>query len=56
VCLTRSSALQSEDRFDERWVTVFGFPPGNIAFVLRHFQTYGEVVKYESGEVPTRLL
>jgi len=30
----------------ENWVTVFGFPPSQIPYILLHFQSYGDIVRH----------
>jgi len=35
---------RTEER--ENWVTVFGFPPSQIPYILLHFQNYGDIVRH----------
>lgn len=32
---------------DDHWVTIFGFPPRQTDFILKHFQRYGEIIRHE---------
>ncbi|KNC49526.1 NUP35 protein [Thecamonas trahens ATCC 50062] len=36
--------------FDNRWITVFGFPTSSTSFLLKHFQRYGEILNYLPGQ------
>lgn len=45
VSVSSSLSLVHQE-YDERWVTVFGFPINSSATVLRHFQAYGSIVKH----------
>jgi len=33
---------------DEKWVTVFGFPPSTVSYILRQFQNYGDILQYKT--------
>ncbi|XP_076471223.1 nucleoporin NUP35-like isoform X2 [Babylonia areolata] len=43
---TQGESLRSDDVLDETWVTVFGFPPGAISFILQQFSQYGNILKH----------
>eukprot|EP00127_Corallochytrium_limacisporum_P007469 Clim_evm14s252 gene=Clim_evmTU14s252 len=41
------TTLGDEKRVDDRWVTVFGFPPEYASQILHHFSQYGTIIKHE---------
>uniref|UniRef100_A0A4W5LMD7 Nucleoporin NUP35 n=1 Tax=Hucho hucho TaxID=62062 RepID=A0A4W5LMD7_9TELE len=43
---TQGDALSSEDRLDDTWITVFGFPPASASYILLQFAQYGNVMKH----------
>lgn len=43
---TQGDSLTSDDVLDETWVTVFGFPPAAVSFVLQQFSQYGNILKH----------
>eukprot|EP00794_Sanderia_malayensis_P016754 gene16754-18448_t len=38
---TQGESLGSTDTLDETWVTIFGFPPSLVAYILEQFSQYG---------------
>ncbi|XP_041366621.1 nucleoporin NUP35-like isoform X2 [Gigantopelta aegis] len=43
---TQGDCLKSDDVLDETWVTVFGFVPSSMSFILQQFAQYGDIIKY----------
>ncbi|XP_066544743.1 nucleoporin NUP35 isoform X2 [Amia ocellicauda] len=43
---TQGDGLSSDDRLDDTWVTVFGFPPASASYILLQFAQYGNVLKH----------
>lgn len=43
---TQGDSLTTDDVLDETWVTVFGFPPAAVSFVLQQFSQYGNILKH----------
>ena len=40
-----SLSLHPSSRLDSRWVTIFGFPRDATTYVIKEFQSYGEIVE-----------
>ncbi|KAI1899504.1 hypothetical protein AGOR_G00062480 [Albula goreensis] len=43
---TQGETLSSDDRLDDTWVTVFGFPPASASYILLQFAQYGNILKH----------
>ncbi|KAM8934688.1 nucleoporin NUP35 [Pelodytes ibericus] len=43
---TQGDALTSEDKLDDTWVTVFGFPQASASYILIQFSQYGNIVRH----------
>ncbi|XP_033899342.3 nucleoporin NUP35-like isoform X1 [Acipenser ruthenus] len=43
---TQGDALSSDDHLDDKWVTVFGFPPASASYILLQFAQYGNILKH----------
>jgi len=46
----KNSVSQTDEISDDRWVTVFGFSTTSLSLILRQFQKYGDIVRYQLGE------
>lgn len=44
---TQGESLTSLDVLDETWVTIFGFPPSLVAYILEQFSQYGTIEQKE---------
>jgi nuclear pore complex protein Nup53 len=38
--------IKMDDRLDETWITLFGFPQSATSYVLQEFSVYGQIVKH----------
>lgn len=47
--LESTSFDETKQEFDDRWVTVFGFPQVAMSSVMRQFQKYGDIIRYHVG-------
>uniref|UniRef100_A0A8C5QX01 Nucleoporin NUP35 n=1 Tax=Leptobrachium leishanense TaxID=445787 RepID=A0A8C5QX01_9ANUR len=43
---TQGDTLTSDDRLDDTWVTVFGFPQASASYILLQFAQYGIIIKH----------
>lgn len=43
---TQGESIGIDERLDETWVTVFGFPPAATSFILQEFSQYGNILKH----------
>ncbi|XP_056888825.1 nucleoporin NUP35 isoform X2 [Takifugu flavidus] len=43
---SQGESLSSDDRLDQSWVTVFGFPPASASYILLQFAQYGNILKH----------
>ncbi|KAG5833773.1 hypothetical protein ANANG_G00279440 [Anguilla anguilla] len=43
---TQGETLSSDDRLDDTWITVFGFPPASASYILLQFAQYGNILKH----------
>ena len=43
---TQGEELTPEDTLDQCWVTVFGFPPNSVSFILDQFSQYGTILHH----------
>ena len=43
---TQGEDLTPEDTLDQSWVTVFGFPPNSVSFILDQFSQYGTILHH----------
>eukprot|EP01135_Chromosphaera_perkinsii_P004625 Nk52_evm18s292 gene=Nk52_evmTU18s292 len=43
---TQGEALNANEGMDNRWVTVFGFPPSASAVILKQFLLYGDIIQH----------
>lgn len=44
---TQGESLKVDDELDGTWVTVFGFPPSAVSFVLQQFSQYGNIIEHK---------
>jgi len=44
---TQGQSLTSNDKLDETWVTVFGFPPSAASYILQQFYHYGTIINHK---------
>eukprot|EP00112_Aurelia_sp_Birch-Aquarium-sp1_P026942 Seg989.9 transcript_id=Seg989.9/GoldUCD/mRNA.D3Y31 product="Nucleoporin NUP35" protein_id=Seg989.9/GoldUCD/D3Y31 len=44
---TQGETLTSNDILDETWVTIFGFPPSLVGYILEQFSQYGTIERKE---------
>ncbi|GAB6031663.1 Nucleoporin nup35 [Chamberlinius hualienensis] len=44
---TQGENLQLGDELDETWVTVFGFPPSAVGYILQQFSQYGNILHHK---------
>jgi len=45
---TQGENLSTTDILDETWVTVFGFPPSLVGYILEEFSHYGSIMRKET--------
>ncbi|XP_073329129.1 nucleoporin NUP35 isoform X1 [Pagrus major] len=43
---SQGESLSSDDKLDQTWVTVFGFPPASASYILLQFAQYGNILKH----------
>ncbi|KAI6657462.1 hypothetical protein LOD99_208 [Oopsacas minuta] len=43
---TQGEELTPEDTLDQCWVTIFGFPPNSVSFILDQFSQYGTILHH----------
>lgn len=43
---TQGESIGIDERLDETWVTVFGFPPAATSYILQEFSQYGNILKH----------
>ena len=43
---TQGEDLTPEDTLDQCWITVFGFPPNSVSFILDQFSQYGTILHH----------
>ncbi len=39
-------SIKLDEKLDECWITIFGFPPSATSYVLQEFSVYGQIVKH----------
>lgn len=42
---TYGDSIKVDDKLDETWITVFGFPQSATSFVLQEFSVYGQIIR-----------
>ena len=42
-----SEEITCDEEFDQRWITVFGFPPSASSYILSQFSQYGDIIKHK---------
>lgn len=43
---TYGDSIKVDEKLDETWVTVFGFPQSATSFVLQEFSVYGQIIRH----------
>jgi len=43
---THGESIKMDDKLDETWITVFGFPQSATSFVLQEFSVYGQIIRH----------
>ena len=39
-------SIKSDEKLDETWITIFGFPPSATSYVLQEFAVYGQILRH----------
>lgn len=39
-------SIKMDEKLDDCWITIFGFPPSATSYVLQEFSVYGQIVKH----------
>lgn len=43
---THGESIKMDDKLDETWITVFGFPQSATSYVLQEFSVYGQIIRH----------
>jgi nuclear pore complex protein Nup53 len=43
---TYGESIRLDEKLDETWITVFGFPPSATSYILQEFANYGQIVNH----------
>lgn len=47
---TYGEQIKVDDKLDDTWITVFGFPQSATSYVLQEFSIYGQIVRHASTQ------
>jgi hypothetical protein len=43
---TYGESIRLDEKLDETWITVFGFPPSATSYILQEFANYGQIINH----------
>ena len=43
---TYGDSIKMDDKLDDTWITLFGFPQSATSYVLQEFSIYGQIIRH----------
>jgi nuclear pore complex protein Nup53 len=43
---TYGDSIKIDDKLDDTWITLFGFPQSATSYVLQEFSIYGQIIRH----------